>query len=120
MNKKTTCFLMALIFLFNALQQFEVAVLFVILYVLVTPDREELYKVLLAGASGGVIALLYSLQDATYLVFSSQTAVSERAKFPINILFFYDRFSNYIIMAVSAILFIIGIVYLVRALRQKE
>jgi hypothetical protein len=120
MNKKTTYFLMSLMFLFGSLQQLEVAILFVIIYVLLTPRREDLYKVLLAGASGGIIPLLHSLQDVKDLVFSSQAAVSARTQFPVNILFFYDRFSGYIIMAVSAILFIIGIVYMVRALLQKD
>jgi hypothetical protein len=120
MNKKTTYFLMSLMFLFGSLQQLEVAVLFVIIYVLITPSRENLCKVMLAGASGGIISLLHSLQDVKDLVFSSQAAVSARTKFPINILFFYDRFSNYLIMVVSVILFIIGIVYMVRALLQKE
>jgi hypothetical protein len=120
MNKKTTYFLMSLMFLFGSLQQLDVAILLVILYVLLTPRREDFCKVLLAGASGGILSLLHSLQDVNDLVFSSQAAVSARAKFPINILFFYDRLSNSIIIAVSMILFIIGIVYMVRALLQKE
>jgi hypothetical protein len=107
-------------FLFGSLQQLEVAMLLVIIYVLITPGRENLCKVMLAGACGGIIPLLYSLQEANKLIFSSQAAVSARSKFPLNILFAYDKVSNYLIMAVSASLFIIGIVYMVRALLQKE
>jgi ABC-type spermidine/putrescine transport system permease subunit II len=74
----------------------------------------------LAGASGGIIPFLYSLQEVNKLVFSSQAAISARTTFPLNILFAYDRISTYLIIAVSAILFLVGIIYMVRALLQKD